>query len=154
MTTESALWHVVRRNLAPYGRLQRIESHLTATGIPDVAYCLLGSAGWLELKHVSAWPKRPTTPLYIKHLKLEQVLFLEDWTRHPSRGHAYALLQVDYDYLLLTPPLVRRLFDRVATRADLTQGAIVHAAGAFPTLAMVKILVKPVVTRIANQLTL
>ncbi len=143
MTTESDFWSVVRRQLSPYGRLQRIESHLTAQGIPDVAYCLLGSAGWLELKHLEAWPKRATTTIYIKHLKLEQVLFLEDWVRHPSRGQAYALLQVAKDFLLLDPPLVRRVFDRAATREELVQGAVVYGTGTFPTVAVAKALSSP-----------
>ena len=140
MTSESDFWGVVRRHLTPYGRLQRIESHMTALGIPDVAYCLLGSAGWLELKHESEWPRRATTALSIRHLKLEQVLFLEDWTRHPARGSAYGLIQVDRDYLLLDPSMVRRVFERSATREQLIQGARVHGSGTFPTIPLVRVL--------------
>lgn len=142
MTTESDFWGVVRRHLSPYGRLQRIESHLTATGIPDVAYCLMGNAGWLELKHLNAWPKRSSTTLNVPHLKLEQVLFLEDWTRHPARGHAYGLFQVAQDYLLLTPTTVRRVFERRATEDELLREALVHGAGTFPTIALARVLIK------------
>lgn len=142
MTSESGFWSVVRQRLSPYGRLQRIESHLTAQGIPDVVYSLLGHSGWLELKHLAAWPKRPTTPLHVPHLKLEQVLFLEDWERHPSRGRAHGLFQVADDYLLLAPAWVRRVHERSATRTDLLAHAAAHGAGSFPTVAVVRALTK------------
>ena len=142
MTSESDFWSVVRRNLSPYGRLVRLESGLTESGIPDVAYCFLGSAGWLELKSVAAWPKRPATPLRIDHLTLEQVLFLETWTRHPSRGQAHGLFRVDRDYLLLDAPLVRAVFERQVTRTQLVERVVVHGVGTFPTIAIVKTLAR------------
>ena len=138
--SESAFWTVVRKHLSPYGRLVRLESGLTEPGIPDVAYCFLGSAGWLELKSVAEWPKRATTPLRIDHLTLEQVLFLETWTRHPSRGQAHGLFRIDHDYLLLDAPLVRAVLERQVMRAQLIKRAVVHGAGIFPTVAIVKAL--------------
>ena len=138
MTAEADLWNVTRKNLAPYGMLVRIESPLTRLGIPDVSYCLLGNSGWLELKALKSWPLRATTPLRIAHLKLEQVLFLEGWTR--ARGRADLLLKVDRTYLVLTPELVRTVYDRQATRETLEKRATAIGVGAFPTVAVLKAL--------------
>ena len=140
MTRESDFWATVRRALTPYGRVVRIESGSTASGIPDVSYCLLGHAGWLELKQVAEWPKRATTPLRIDHLTLEQVLFLEQWAAFPARGRAHGLFRVANDVLLLDAATVRCVFDRTITRADLLTQATVHGTGTFPTLAIVRAL--------------
>lgn len=73
MTLESNAWAAVRRALAPYGRLVRVENRVEA-GTPDVAYCLLGVSGWLELKSGAG-------------LEAEQLLWAEEWSRAGGLWH-------------------------------------------------------------------
>lgn len=138
MSLEADLWRTTRKNLAPYGMLVRVESPLTRLGIPDVCYCLLGNSGWLELKALERWPVRSTTALRIDHLKLEQVLFLESWTR--ARGKAHLLLRVAKTYLVLSSQLVRDIYERRATREFLEEEADAVGEVTFPTVAVLKAL--------------
>ena len=135
MTSEAQLWSTVKRHLSPHGQFVRIESPLTERGIPDVAYCVRGVTGWLELKELDTWPKRTTTPLRVGHLTLEQMLFLEEWER--NLGSAYGLLQVERDYLLLSVAQVRRVHERLATRAELITEALAFGTGKFPALEVI-----------------
>jgi hypothetical protein len=122
VTAEAALWTTLRRGLSPYGVLARVENAL-GSGTPDVAYCLNGHAGWLELKRLVAWPVRPGTPLRVPHLTAEQVLWLEAWVK--ARGAAWCLLQVGGTYMLLDPAMTRGVYERRLTQSDLRGGAAV-----------------------------
>ncbi len=139
MTSERALWSTVRRSLTAYGALVRIESPLVK-GIPDVAYCLLGCAGWLELKELETWPKRPTTALHVPSLVLEQVIFAEAWAS--AKGKAHLLLQVGRAYFLLDPVMMRRIFERLAVRAEIELNAVARGEGRFPRAAVVRSLTR------------
>ena len=64
-------------------------------GTPDVNYI----GGWLELKWLRRWPKRPETPVVIEHWTTEQQVWI---TRRAHRGgQVHVLLQVGREYLLL-----------------------------------------------------
>ena len=69
-------------------------------GTPDVNYV----EGWLELKSLPAWPKRPETPVRIDHLTPQQRVWL--WARDKAGGAAWLLLKVADDWLLFQPPVV------------------------------------------------
>lgn len=133
--SEGALWDTVRTALLPWGALKRIENSVDL-GTPDVLYCLrrprsvprVHVTGWVELKHLPAWPVRPDTPVVIDHLTREQVLFLEDWP-----GAAYLLLQVEKDYLLTGPWTARGIFNRQLNRRDLWEQALI-AETPFPLI--------------------
>ncbi len=133
----SKLWASARRHLSPYGCLQRIETS-TAPGVPDVAYCLLGASGWLELKEVASWPKKPETPLRLNSLTLDQVLWMERWER--AGGSAHVLLQAGRDVLLLSPLFARRIYENRATRPALEAAALARGEGTFPTAALLRAL--------------
>lgn len=105
MSSERALWVTARRHLTPYGKLVRIEN-AASLGTPDVCYCLLGRMGWLELKEDRA--PRAGKPVRLESLKLEQVLFLEDWER--AGGRAWLLAQLGRSYALLSPTEVRAVW--------------------------------------------
>ena len=137
MTAEANLWAALRRGLGPYGALIRVENAL-GSGTPDVAYCLNGCAGWLELKRLIAWPVRPTTPLRVPHLTAEQVLWLEAWVK--ARGSAWCLLQVGGTYLLLDPAMTRALYERRLTQGDLRGGAAVVGGPHLPVAALLRCL--------------
>lgn len=138
MGSERGLWRTLRANLSPYGRLVRIESE-TEAGISDVAYCINGHAGWLELKEIAGWPKRSSTKVRVPSLTLDQVIFLERWVA--AGGDAYLLLQVDSTYLLLTATAARALWNGVP-RAELENLALVEGTHHLPTLALVRALTK------------
>ena len=48
--TEKRLWQTVKDGLDHAGHLDRIESHSTSQGRPDVNYCIDGCMGDIELK--------------------------------------------------------------------------------------------------------
>jgi hypothetical protein len=47
---EQKMWKYLRPKLKPYGHFERIESHETAIGTPDVDYCIGGYCNHIELK--------------------------------------------------------------------------------------------------------
>lgn len=47
---ETKMWNYLGPKLRPYGHFERIESHETAVGTPDVNYCIQGYTNHLELK--------------------------------------------------------------------------------------------------------
>lgn len=51
---DGGLWPILRDHM-PHVHWQRIESGLTAGGIPDLNGCLRGQEAWLELKGTDAW---------------------------------------------------------------------------------------------------
>ena len=53
MAKEKKLWLLVRDNLKDF-HLQRIETGMTGSGVPDVNGCYAGVEFWLELKDVPA----------------------------------------------------------------------------------------------------
>lgn len=50
MNGEGRMWKYLSPKLKPYGHFERIESHETAVGTPDVNYCIRGYCNHLELK--------------------------------------------------------------------------------------------------------
>lgn len=51
MSGERRMWKYLYPKLKPYGHFERIESHETAIGTPDVDYCINGYNNKLELKY-------------------------------------------------------------------------------------------------------
>ena len=47
---EAKMWKYLAPKLKPYGHFERIESHETAVGTPDVEYCIGGYTNRIELK--------------------------------------------------------------------------------------------------------
>lgn len=136
--SENALWDIVRKYLGPFGVLQRIENRVDV-GTPDFLYLIRRATGLVELKHEEFWPVGARTPLVIKSLTLEQVLWLEAWARAPG-GRAWCLLQVARHYILLQPEVVRAIFLRQLVAADVLQQATVVGTGKFPTVEIIKCL--------------
>jgi hypothetical protein len=111
MGPERKLWIKLREGMAPYWRVQRIETG-TSPGVPDVWYCFpSGDSGWLELKALPAWPKRAATIVRLPHFRPEQ----RAWMPHIGKyiGNVYLLLQVGSgskaDVLLFSWPQVALL---------------------------------------------
>lgn len=98
--SESNLWERIRPKLLKYGDLVRIESHMTAAGIPDVNYCFLGCEGWIELKFAKQ-PARAATVVFKSQRGLdpEQVSWLLN--RRRCGGRAFVLIQLGKWLLLI-----------------------------------------------------
>lgn len=132
MPNESQLWETMRNALRPFGSLKRIENKLEE-GTPDVNFALTFPrtgrtvSGWCELKHLEAWPKRPTTMVAIRHLTVDQVLFLENW-----RGLAFLLLRVGACYMVHSRHTARRIYERQLNTKGVLAAAEVTGHGAFP----------------------
>jgi hypothetical protein len=63
-------------------------------GTPDVNFV----EGWLELKQLEEWPKRPDTPVTIEHFTAQQrVWLIRRWRK---RGNAFLLLRVGQEWFL------------------------------------------------------
>jgi hypothetical protein len=50
---ETKMWQYLAPKLKPYGHFERIESHETAVGTPDVEYCVGGYTNRIELKYTA-----------------------------------------------------------------------------------------------------
>jgi len=57
MSGETKMWEYLGPKLKPYGHFERIESHETAVGTPDVGYCINGYTNHLELKFTNSEKK-------------------------------------------------------------------------------------------------
>lgn len=112
---ESTLARKVRKLLRPLDAM-RVENPCLP-GTPDIEFI----GGWVELKKLDAWPKRPTTPIRLPHFTPQQRLWL---TRRMEKGGlSLLLLQVGRDYLLLFGDQAATLIGE-ATESDLRAAAI------------------------------
>lgn len=95
-----------------------IENALYA-GCPDVEFI----GGWIELKSLNDWPKRPETLVRIEHFTMEQ----RHWLRRRVRrgGKAWLLLRVRNEWLLFPGDRAADIVG-VATRAQLVEAACRH----------------------------
>ena len=97
------VWHRIR-DLRAYGHVVRVESGSTDRGIPDVNYCIDGVEGWIELKYVAFYPKRPTTSVRLGHYTGAQQAWAME--RYRSGGNVFLFLRVENDFYLFSPLFV------------------------------------------------
>lgn len=139
--SEDALWARTREHLGPLGRLVRVENP-AGPGTPDVCYLLsrypkvAPVCGWLELKHVPEWPKRPTTTFRIDKLSLDQVNWHTHWAL--AGGRVSTLLQVASDLIVMDFRLLAQVFGGAHTRSSLLASAPLVSPRLFPTAELVK----------------
>ncbi len=93
--SESTQRHLVLKLLKPVHGIP-VENTVGVNGCPDVNY----TGGWIELKWLRAWPKRPLTKISISHFTTQQRRWLRN--RCNAGGKAYLLLQVQKEWLLFT----------------------------------------------------
>lgn len=82
-------------------------------GIADISFCQCGIGGWMELKHVSDWPARETTPVRIPHYSIDQKEFLEK--KGKCQGNSWLFIQVAGDFLLYDWRSAQYLPDKTKT---------------------------------------
>lgn len=90
--SESDTWKKLRPLLKGLDPV-RVEN-LVCPGTPDVE-CL---AGWVELKYLPAWPKRPDSIVQLKHFTTVQRAWII--RRVLSGGRCFVVLRVDNEWLL------------------------------------------------------
>lgn len=147
MTSEAGLWDTASQKLQPRMLLKRIENKCDL-GTPDVAWtCQLPRGrvhncvayarftGWLELKE-EFWPANPETPLRIKSLTKDQLLWHEAW--EAAGGRIATLIQANKDYLIVPPGVLRLIYERGLRRGALEPYLI--GSGKFPTIEIIKAL--------------
>lgn len=97
------MWRSLRRWLKDETRAKytRIENRCER-GTPDLHYCVNGKAGWIEMKEIPDWPRKPLGMLPMSHFTLEQRLWLR--TYEQSGGTCWVLLHVKAprEWLLIT----------------------------------------------------
>lgn len=85
---ESGVWQKIRDHQGNFNVfLQRIESHSTAEGIPDLYFRNKGFAGWCELKHLPPTASNKYN-LSLKKYTMEQ----RDWNAIYTRQGGNCLL--------------------------------------------------------------
>jgi hypothetical protein len=89
---ESRMWQTLRPLLAELDPV-RVEN-LSSVGTPDVNYV----GGWIELKCLAAWPKKPETVVKVDHFTPEQRAWI--LRRCRAGGKVFVILRVANDWLL------------------------------------------------------
>ena len=67
MSKESNLWALLRDNLLDF-HLQRIETGITGSGVPDVNGCKKGKEFWVELKEIHSGYSLTLRPMQVSWL--------------------------------------------------------------------------------------
>lgn len=123
--SESAMWRVLAKKLQGTVHARRIENSL-ATGTPDVAWTADGHSGFIELKHLPAWPAREQTIVKPKHFTDDQRQWLHDWRK--AGGRADVLLRVGAGHkavwLLIDGLVAASHLGRTLWRNDLILAAV------------------------------
>ena len=119
--TEKRLWDTLKDGLDHAGHLDRIESHATSQGRPDVNYCIEGCMGDIELK------------IYDRKkggfvLRANQNAWMQNRTRHS--GRCFILARHDGDQGQKTYLLIEGRKSR----------ALIHERGYFVWAAQAKVI--------------
>lgn len=93
---ESGMWRSMRKAMRGQWDATRHEDRI-GVGIPDVSFGRNGVNGWIELKHMTRYPKRG--PIRVP-LRPEQIVFL---SRRGARGkNCWIFLRVEKDHYLVS----------------------------------------------------
>ena len=120
MSNERTMWAQLRPLLKRSELIfQRIESHSTNAGIPDLVFADGKKVGFIELKFLKDWPKRETTPVRIRTFTPYQRSFLTKWSKFGS-GTCFLLLRVGKKEFLV--------FDTFVGIGELTKQEMIEKA--------------------------
>lgn len=97
MGLESAMWNSLKNSIGKYWDATRHEDKLSR-GVPDVSFGTRGLSGWIELKALLNWPKRPETVVSLPHYTAQQRLWL--WNRGKHCNTIWLLVRVGNLWLL------------------------------------------------------
>jgi hypothetical protein len=94
---EAKLWEILRNGMRGRWHAVRIEDCLSE-GVPDVSYGIPSAQGWIELKVLYAFPKRPDTKVKVDHWTSEQKLWMR--SRGSISGDVWLFIAVDLEFFL------------------------------------------------------
>lgn len=94
---ESSVWQYIKAGMAGRWLATRLESS-SGNGVPDVTFSMPNINGFLELKYIPEWPKRPETKVKLP-LRPEQKLWIS--TRGKMGGNVWVLCRVKDSFFLL-----------------------------------------------------
>lgn len=98
---EQRAWDTFKRKNLGRLNLKRVENQ-AATGMGDVVGInKQGTAFWIEMKALDAWPAREATCPLRDAFEPGQLGFLREWKSW--RGDAFVLLRVGLEFWLLNP---------------------------------------------------
>jgi len=106
-SSENALWQALKKRMdAGKAHAVRIEDKL-AKGTPDVDYCAWGgeAAGWIELKHLDAFPVYHSTSVWLPHYTKEQAIWA--FKRDRAGGNSWLLARVGKEVYLFPGSMAR-----------------------------------------------
>jgi hypothetical protein len=118
---EQRLWDWLDRRCGHSAHLQRIENRV-GSGVPDVFAATFGWQGWVELKVLPAWPKKPSTPVRLQHWTPVQ----RNWARRHEDycGRVALLVEIAQSETLV----LFRALDAVAAIDTWTRDEWLHRA--------------------------
>jgi hypothetical protein len=95
-----------------------IENALCTPGLPDVNI----TTGWIELKVISKWPVRETTPVRIEHFTDEQ----KRWAlrRAACGGNYWLVVKVRAEIFVFGPDAAQSVGEM--TRAEMLEAALAY----------------------------
>jgi hypothetical protein len=129
MSERSKVWQPLRDKCL--GQWERIENKVVVN-FPDTIYLMPdGRTGFVELRYMNDWPKRPET-LTDLGIKKGQAFFLSGWVQNGGRGFVFA--RIGADHILIKGD---RLDPIKATKRQWIERASYYKAGGidFETLA-------------------
>jgi len=94
---EAGLWATIKAGMAGRWLATRLESS-SGNGVPDVAFSMPNINGFLELKYIPEWPKRPETKVKLP-LRPEQKLWIS--TRGKMGGNVWVLVRIFNSFFIL-----------------------------------------------------
>lgn len=97
---ERRLSHYIVKGMRKEKVITRPVENESSAGTPDLNWVYEGCEGWIELKRLGDWPKRPATRIRLDHYTKAQ----QAWGANQilSGGRWSLLVKVNNDYLLFT----------------------------------------------------
>ena len=137
---ETTFWHYLRERMLGHWEADRIEN-LCGSGTPDVTFTVPSKHGWIELKYLENFPKRPTTKVKIACFTDQQKLWLT--RRGRLAGDCWLFVRVGKEMFLFS-------WDQVYSVEEWTQAewrdnaCFMTRVGSFNGLKLYKTLNGPV----------
>ena len=128
--SESNMWRVLRPAFSGVNEhAVRVENAIES-GTPDANVSFDGYEGWIELKHLDAWPTRSEAIVQVRKFTPQQRLWLD--RRFRINGSAHLLMRVGDDWLLFDGDVAAEHLGKVA-RSRLEEVATMVWSGKIDT---------------------
>lgn len=95
---EYGFWQLLKAGMRKYWLATRIENSVSV-GIPDVTFAMKDFFGWIELKYIPMWPKKPSTVIKLRLNPHQRAWFV---THGRVCDDIWSLCRIQDDIFLLT----------------------------------------------------